>query len=217
MKSAYARRCAAVVPACLLAASILWPAAACAFRIDLVASNTDPLDPGQSMTLEVIFNDLDPAVPDIVTAYTLAITYPEQLLAPTTLTFASSGLLSPFFTDTNDTVNNPGDFIDLAFGQGVAKNRLAFTELSYDSDADIALLQQGITGLAAVIIGFDVIAHGLPEFQVIYDLSAGLDVKGAGNLPYDLAPVPLPSVTWLLVPGLILIANRGTRRCRRAS
>ncbi len=114
----------------LAAAGLLWSSTAFSgFYVEL-QSTPEQVLPTQGVSLDVIFSGLDERVPDIVTAYTLALTYPEQMLQPTGLSFQSSALMSPFFTDTDDSLNNPGGFIDQAFGQGVASNRIAFSELA---------------------------------------------------------------------------------------
>lgn len=199
----------------MAAAALLWSTTALGgFSVQLQATPADYVLAAQRLSLDVMFTDLDALIPDIITAYTLAVVYPENLLQPTALSYGSSDLMSLFFTDTNDSVNNPFDYIDAAFGQGVASDRIAFSELSFDSDADIALLQQGIDSFHAVTIDFVAIGEGVPRFSLIYDIGQGLDVKGANNQPYANMAVPIPGSAWLLglaLPSALLARRR--RQC----
>lgn len=170
-------------------------------RIDLLPSATGPISTGQTRSLTVRFSELDPTAPEIISAFTLVVLYDHSLLTATASTFLSDDKMDsigdPLVEGTSLT--DPSDPLVLAY----AGTGFAFWQLSVDDDATLETLQFDQTSFDAIEIQFEAIANGTPEFNYVYDVPNGIDIKGANNQAYGLVPVPIPPAWALIGVGLI--------------
>lgn len=178
--------------------------------IDLIPSVRGPLTAGQSLDLTVRFSDLDPAVPEIISAYDLIVNFDPLLLEVTGVTFptASVDALTDDLSFGPDLDNSFNGTLPASIGQ------VRFRAFSFAFDPELEVLQAGFETFDAAVIAFEALASGQSAFGYVYDPDNEIDVKGPQDpdnpgfaIIYDVVAgrVPTPSVLALFIAGLGLL------------
>lgn len=187
--------------------------------VGLIPSVRGALTPGQSLDLTVRFSDLDPTVPEIISAYDLIVTFDPLLLNVTGVSFpgASVDALTDQLLFGPELDNSFNGTLSASSGQ------IRFSAFSFAFDDELEGLQAGFETFDAVEISFEALANGQSAFGYIYDPDAEIDIKGPTDpnnpgfaIIYDVNAASAPPVLPMLLSGLALLGllTRGGSRLR---